>query len=172
LLPNNAHYFLKKTKKTPPSRQRSGCSWLPFERPYSFASQAFACFAVFLLHLLPLVLKTPSFSSHNTDYAFCFIYGKFSTVFLKKSKHLLYFFLSIALKKALFKKVLHNFTKFSTQKKPVKKLFLPASFACLFVQEILFSVLPNQRNFITVIRIPKNFLLLYKENPSYKEQNA
>ena len=76
------------------------------------------------------------------------------------------------LRKALFKKVLHNFTKFSTQKKPVKKLFLPASFACLFVQEILFSVLPNQRNFITVIRIPKNFLLLYKENPSYKEQNA
>jgi len=128
--------FLK-NKKTPPSRQRSGCSWLPFERPYSFASQAFACFAVFLLHLLPLVLKTPSFSSHNTDYAFCFIYRKFST-----------------------------------QKKPVKKLFLPASFACLFVQEILFSALPNPRNFTTVIRIPKNFLLLYKENPSYKEQNA
>ena len=35
-----------KNKKALPSRQRTCCSWLPFERPFSFASQAFACFAI------------------------------------------------------------------------------------------------------------------------------
>jgi len=153
---NNAHCFYK-NKKTPPSRQRSGCSWLPFERPYSFASQAFACFAVFLLHLLPLVLKTPSFSSHNTDYAFCFIYGKSSTVFLKKSKHLLYFFLSIALKKALFKKLLHNFTKFSTQKKPVKKIVFASFFCMPFCAGNSFLCPPDPKKFYNNYPYSKEF---------------
>jgi len=153
---NNAHCFYK-NKKTPPSRQRSGCSWLPFERPYSFASQAFACFAVFLLHLLPLVLKTPSFSSHNTDYAFCFIYGKFSAVFLKKSKHLLYFFLSIALKKALFKKLLHNFTKFSTQKKPVKKIVFASFFCMPFCAGNSFLCPPDPKKFYNNYPYSKEF---------------
>ena len=50
---NNAHCFYKNKKHRPHGSAlvAAGCH---LKGPYSFASQAFACFAVFLLHLLPL----------------------------------------------------------------------------------------------------------------------